>query len=351
MNRTADNQSNGGTARIRAHLESLYGAHAASGVTAQVLQLLDEFRPRLPQLVARIGQSFDLMFDAVFNHMSAQGEWFLKFPADTSVYRNFFVTDEGSPDFSQAVRTRALPLLAAFQSATGLRKVWTTFNADQVNLNFKNPEGLLATLRALLCYVEEGARFIRLDAIAYLCKSIGTSCIHLPQTHYVVQLWRAVLDEIAPHVLLITETNVPHTDNISYFGNGTNEAQLVYNFALPPLVLHALLRARRQHPAFHPSGAQQVLSGDPSMFAVFRISLDRSERVLCLHNLANETLEISLPSEELGGERLWVNLISERVHRATYRGDLSFTLRPYDVLWLNAGCIGTTDRDQFFLCA
>ena len=197
--------------------------------------------------VGRLGQSFDLMFDAVFNHMSAQSEWFRKFLADAPAYRDFFVTVEGHPDLGQVVRPRALPLLTEFQGATGLHKVWTTFSADQVDLNFKNPEVLLATLRALLFYVEKGARFIRLDAIAYLWKSMGTSCIHLPQTHQIIQLWRAVLDEVAPHVQLITETNVPHADNVSYFGDGTNEAQLVYNFALPPLVLHALLRGDATH--------------------------------------------------------------------------------------------------------
>jgi glucosylglycerate phosphorylase len=190
---------------------------------------IDRFRPE-----------FDLMFDAVFNHMSAQGEWFQKFLADEPAFRDFFVTVTGNPDLSQVVRPRALPLLTEFQTARGPEKVWTTFSADQVDLNFKNPAVLLATLRALLFYVQHGAKFIRLDAIAYLWKEIGTSCIHLPQTHQVIQLMRAVLDEVAPDVRLITETNVPHADNISYFGDGTNEAQLVYNFALPPLVLHSL---------------------------------------------------------------------------------------------------------------
>lgn len=197
--------------------------------------------------VARLARSFDLMFDAVFNHMSAQSEWFMKFLAEDLAYRDFFVTVDGNPDLAQVVRPRALPLLTEFPGAAGPRKVWTTFSADQVDLNFKNPEVLLATLRALLFYVEKGARFIRLDAIAYLWKGIGTSCIHLPQTHQVIQFWRAVLDEVAPHVVLITETNVPHRDNLSYFGDGTNEAQLVYNFALPPLVLHALLRGEVTH--------------------------------------------------------------------------------------------------------
>jgi sucrose phosphorylase len=138
------------------------------------------------------------------------------------------VTVEGEPDLSQVVRPRALPLLTEFQSATRPRQVWTTFSADQVDLNFKNPGVLLAILWALLFYVERGARFIRLDAIAYLWKRIGTPCIHLPETHQVIQFMRAVLDDVAPHVLLITETNVPHTDNISYFGDGADEAQLIY---------------------------------------------------------------------------------------------------------------------------
>jgi glycosidase len=190
--------------------------------------------------IERFRPDFDLMFDAVFNHMSAQGEWFQKFVADEPEFRDFFVTVTGNPDLSQVVRPRALPLLTEFSTARGPEKVWTTFSADQVDLNFKNPAVLLATLRALLFYVHHGAKFIRLDAIAYLWKEIGTNCIHLPQTHQVIQLMRAVLEEVAPGVRLITETNVPHADNISYFGDGTNEAQLVYNFALPPLVLHSL---------------------------------------------------------------------------------------------------------------
>jgi sucrose phosphorylase len=197
---------------------------------------LAAFRPR-----------FDLMFDAVFNHMSAQSDWCQSFLRDDPEFRDFFVTVEGNPDLSQVVRPRALPLLTEFQTARGPEKVWTTFSADQVDVNVKNPRVLLALLEALLFYVAHGARYIRLDAIAYLWKEIGTPCIHLPQTHAVVQLMRAVLDEVAPDVQLITETNVPHADNISYFGDGTNEAQLVYNFALPPLVLHALLRGDASH--------------------------------------------------------------------------------------------------------
>jgi len=108
-------------------------------------------------------------------------------------------------------------------------------------LNYANPRVLLEIIDLLLEYVARGASIIRLDAIAYLWKEPGGPSIHLPQTHRVVQLFRSVLDRIAPHVLLITETNVPHADNIAYFGDGRNEAQLVYNFALPPLVAHTFL--------------------------------------------------------------------------------------------------------------
>jgi glucosylglycerate phosphorylase len=191
--------------------------------------------------IAQLRGDFDLMFDAVFNHVSAQSEWFQEFLANDPRRHDFFLPVVGDPDLSQVVRPRTLPLLTEFSTAFGTKRIWTTFSADQVDLNFQNPEVLLCVLEALLFYVAKGARFIRLDAIAFLWKEIGTSCLHLPQTHRIIQLLRAVLDEVAPHVLLITETNVAHHDNMAYFGDGTNEAQLVYNFALPPLVLHSFV--------------------------------------------------------------------------------------------------------------
>jgi glycosidase len=190
--------------------------------------------------VEALGRSFGLMFDAVFNHASAQGVWCAKFLRQEPGWETAFFTVRGDPDLSQVVRPRALPLLTEFETAAGRKRVWTTFSADQVDINFSDPRMLLRILDVLLFYVGKGARFIRLDAIAFLWKIPGTSCIHLEQTHRVIQLMRTVLDAVAPEVQLITETNVPHTDNISYFGDGTNEAQLVYNFALPPLVFHTL---------------------------------------------------------------------------------------------------------------
>ena len=188
--------------------------------------------------VSSMQNHFRLMFDGVINHISSQSEWFKGFLHDDPRYRDYFIAIKNSPDLSQVARPRALPLLTLFQTLSGEKLVWTTFSEDQIDLNFKNPEVLLEILDILLMYVERGAMFIRLDAIAYLWKEIGTTCIHLPQTHHIIQFLRTAINEVAPHVHFITETNVPHADNISYFGDGNNEAQLVYNFALPPLTLY-----------------------------------------------------------------------------------------------------------------
>ncbi len=190
--------------------------------------------------VQAMSQDYRLMFDAVFNHMSAQSEWFQQYLQQIPPYDDYFIAVPPDTDLSQVVRPRAKPLLTEFETVNGTRHVWTTFSADQVDLNFSSPDVLLDMLRVLLYYVQQGADLIRLDAIGFLWKEIGTSCIHLPQTHLIIQLMRDVLDVVAPDTVLITETNVPHEENISYFGDGTNEAQMVYQFPLPPLILHTL---------------------------------------------------------------------------------------------------------------
>jgi len=197
--------------------------------------------------IARLEKRYRLMFDAVINHISRKSAWFQGFLRGEEPYRDYFIVVNPATDLSRVVRPRALPLLTPVETAEGLKYVWTTFSADQIDLNYATPQVALAIIDTLLFYVEQGAQIIRLDAIAYLWKEIGTSCIHLPQTHAMIKLWRAIFDAVAPDVLLITETNVPHKENISYFGDylpetgKTDEAQLVYNFTLAPLTLHAFL--------------------------------------------------------------------------------------------------------------
>jgi sucrose phosphorylase len=183
------------------------------------------------------------MFDYVVNHFSAQSRWFEDYLADAEGFREFPIEVDPAADLSMVTRPRSLPLLTAYEKNDGRRvHLWTTFSADQIDFNFRSLDVLEKMIEVMLLYVKQGANILRLDAIAYLWKEIGTACIHLPQTHDMVKLFRAVLDIVAPDVMILTETNVPHPENISYFGNGRDEAQMVYNFTLPPLLLHAFVR-------------------------------------------------------------------------------------------------------------
>ncbi|MDH2069143.1 alpha-amylase family glycosyl hydrolase [Pantoea sp. GD03673] len=203
------------------------------------------------QDIARLHQETRLMFDFVCNHMSSQSAWFRHFLAQDPGWDDFFISMPPATDLSAVTRPRTSPLLTPFTMAEGeTRFIWTTFSADQIDLNFANPEVLLRMVNVLLDYLIRGADYVRLDAVGYMWKTPGTRCIHLEKTHQLVKLFRAIANHVAPGTVIITETNVPHQDNISYLGNGHDEAQMVYQFSLPPLVLHALhtgsARALRQ---------------------------------------------------------------------------------------------------------
>jgi glycosidase len=192
--------------------------------------------------IQAVGHDFKLMVDLVANHMSAKSQWFQSYLANEKGFGQLAIEVDPTVDLSGVIRPRTLPLLTAYVKRSGRRvHLWTTFSADQIDLNYKSLDVLEIMVRTLLFYVSQGARIIRLDAIAYLWKQIDTPCIHLPQTHDMVRLFRRILDLTAPGVTIVTETNVPHAENISYLGNGTDEAQMVYNFSLPPLLLYSLV--------------------------------------------------------------------------------------------------------------
>jgi glucosylglycerate phosphorylase len=190
--------------------------------------------------VQNLSNDYSLMFDGVINHISKESDWFQEYLKGNPLYKNYFVEADPNDDYSTVTRPRALPLLTKFETANGEKYVWTTFSDDQIDLNYENENVLLNILEILLMYVQKGARFLRLDAIGFMWKKFGTTCIHLEETHKLVQVMRDVLEAAAPGTIIITETNVPHKENISYFGNGHNEAHMVYQFPLPPLTLHTL---------------------------------------------------------------------------------------------------------------
>jgi sucrose phosphorylase len=188
-----------------------------------------------------ISRRFRLMADLVLNHVSSQHAWFRGFLAGDPRYANWFVTPGPDFDLSRVRRPRASPLLTPFQTADGREvRVWTTFGPDQVDLDYREPRVLVEALRVLLAHVRRGAYLVRLDAVGFVWKESGTECIHLPGTHTIVRLMRHVLDVVAPDARLVAETNVPHAENVTYLGHGDREAQLVYNFALPPLLVHTM---------------------------------------------------------------------------------------------------------------
>jgi len=189
--------------------------------------------------IESIGREFRLMVDLVLNHVSRQSEWFKDYVSGILPARQYFIEMDPSTDLSAVARPRTSPLLTQTTTRAGARHVWTTFSEDQVDLNFANPDVLFEFLDILFYYISKGARTIRLDAIAYLWKKPGTPCIHVPEAHEVVKILRDVVQMVSPDVVLITETNVPDEENMSYFGDG-DEAHMIYQFSLPPLLLHAL---------------------------------------------------------------------------------------------------------------
>ena len=190
--------------------------------------------------IREFSKDYRLMFDFVANHISKSSSWFKGYINDEEKYKHYFIERDENFDAANVVRPRTSPLFHEYQGKNGIKTAWTTFSEDQVDINIKHFPVLIEMTDVLLNYAYNGATSIRLDAIGFLWKESGTTCMHLPQTHGIIELWRMILDYFKINTQIITETNVPHKENISYLGNGINEAHMVYQFSLPPLTLYSL---------------------------------------------------------------------------------------------------------------
>lgn len=190
--------------------------------------------------IEELSKNYRLMFDFVANHMSKSSSWFKRYLNGEEKYKNYFTAKDKKFDISKVVRPRTSPLYHEYTGKDGTKTAWTTFSEDQVDLNFQHFPVLEEMTDILIEYAYKGAASIRLDAIGFMWKISGTSCIHLDETHEIIKLWRDILDLLSPNTQIITETNVPHFENISYFGDGNDEANQVYQFTLPPLTLFTL---------------------------------------------------------------------------------------------------------------
>ncbi|MFV0576345.1 MAG: sugar phosphorylase [Vibrio sp.] len=192
------------------------------------------------QDIEAIAKQFNLMSDLVINHCSARSAWFQNFIKGEGIGHDYFFTADPNSDLSQVTRPRTSDLLKETETAQGTQHVWCTFSHDQVDFDFRNPEVIKAFVTIIRQYIDHGIRTFRLDAVAFLWKQIGTSCINLEQTHEVIRLLRSLIEQACPQAIIITETNIPNHENLTYFGNA-NEAHAIYNFSLPPLLVNTLI--------------------------------------------------------------------------------------------------------------
>ena len=190
--------------------------------------------------ISLLSKDYRVMADIVINHASKHSEYFKEFFRGNDEYKDFFITLDKNEGFEEVVRPRSSDLFQDIEINNQKKYLWCTFSHDQIDLNFKNPRVLLFFIKLIYLYLKHGIKVFRLDAVAFLWKEKSTNCLNLPQTHEVVKLIRTILDHYNQNTLLITETNLPNLENLSYFGNG-DEANAIYNFTLPPLLLWTLL--------------------------------------------------------------------------------------------------------------
>ena len=180
-----------------------------------------------------------IMADLVLNHVSSSHPWVHQFIKSEDPGPSYIVSPSETNVWENVIRPRNTSLFTNINTKQGFKSVWTTFGPDQIDVDWRNPHIFLEFLKLLVRYITNGADWIRLDAIAFIWKEPYTTCLHLDPVHSIVKLLNKCLKIIKPSAVLITETNVPEKENLSYLIEG-NEANLAYNFTLPPLLLEAI---------------------------------------------------------------------------------------------------------------
>ena len=190
--------------------------------------------------IKNFSKSSDVMADMVINHSSARGLWFKNFLKKKEPGKDYFLTIDSKFNISRVVRPRDHKLLKKINIFKKNDYLWRTFSPDQIDLNFRNPSVLIEFIKIMIHLINNGVTIFRLDAIAYLWKENRTKCINLKQTHEIIKLLRNIIELLNIQTTIITETNLPEKENLSYFGKN-DEANWIYNFSLPPLLIHAFL--------------------------------------------------------------------------------------------------------------
>ncbi len=292
--------------------------------------------------IERISREFRLMADLVINHCSSRSEWFERFRQGKQPESGYFIEVDPDTDLTAVTRPRTNDLLREVETLNGVKHVWCTFSHDQVDLNFANPRVLIEMVSIIRFYLDRGVRIFRLDAIAFLWKEIGTNCLNLPQTHEIVRLLRTLIEHRKPKAIIITETNIPNRENLAYFGNA-NEAHVIYNFALPPLLLHGLITGNNYYLN------QWLMSMPPAQDGTTYLNFIASHDGIGLRPVEgilsdDEIDEITDAMQQFGGRISWRRLSEQEVR--PYEVNISL----YDAL---SGTVQGPDQWQLqrFICA
>ena len=291
--------------------------------------------------IEAISDKLELMTDLVMNHVSSQNIWFKDYLRGRDRFKNYFLEIDPEVDLGSVVRPRTTPLLKRVSTREGVRHVWTTFGPDQIDLNFANPDVLFEFIDILVFYISKGTRIVRLDAVPYLWKKIGTSCVHLEETHEIVKLLRQLIDVLAPNVLLLAESNFSDKNNFTYFGHGA-EAHLLYQFALPPLLLHTFHTGRSAYLREWASS----LSKPPSGCTFLNPTATHDGIMLNpIENLIPESEIVAL-----------VAAVQERGGMTSFKHNVNGSQRPYELNSTYFDAIGrrntnSTELIKRFLCS
>ena len=291
--------------------------------------------------IKAIGNNFELMTDLVINHVSSESRWFKDYLKGKDPFRNYFLECEPELDPGPVARPRTTPLLRRVVTSSGVRNVWTTFSPDQIDLNFENPDVLFEMLDILLFYISNGTRIVRLDAVPYIWKAFGTSCVNLKETHEIIKVMRQLIDTIAPQILLLAECNFSDEENQAYFGGGA-EAHLIYQFALPPLLLHTFHSGN----AFYLNEWVRSLSSPPPGCTFLNITATHDGIML-------NSIENLIPESEID---TLVNAVQKRGGIVSYKQMGNGPKKPYEVnaTFFDAiGGEGSTSHEVLkrFLCS
>ena len=190
--------------------------------------------------IESLSKKANIMTDLVLNHSSSKGDWYKNFLDDKDPGKNYFYVVDKNYDCSKVVRPRDHDLLTEIELQNKKKFLWCTFSHDQIDLNFKNPDVLLEFIKLILKLSSYGIKIFRLDAVAFIWKQPGTTCLNLSQTHEIIKLLRDIVDQLDKNLIIVTETNLPKQENLSYFGKN-DEAHWIYNFSLPPLIVNTFL--------------------------------------------------------------------------------------------------------------